>query len=87
MQKKEMIMTRAPALIRAIGEALFGSRWQTDLGDHLGVNRRTVQRWLAGQNEPQPGVWDDLEETLRERAAEQRRLCEAIRQRVKPLGA
>jgi hypothetical protein len=70
-----------PALIRAIGEALFGSRWQTDLGDHLEVNRRTVQRWLAGQDEPRPGVWDDLEGLLSERAAAAMRLCDALRRK------
>lgn len=70
-----------PELIREIGEALFGTRWQTDLGDHLGVNRRTVQRWLAGQDEPRPGVWDDLLLVLSERLAAQQRLREAIRRR------
>jgi hypothetical protein len=49
-----------PDLIRAAGEALFGSRWQTDLGDALGINRRTVQRWRAGQDEPRPAVWGKL---------------------------
>lgn len=70
-----------PELIRAIGEALFGTRWQTDLGDHLEVNRRTVQRWLAAQDEPRPGVWDDLLKVLDERIAAQQRLREAIRAR------
>jgi hypothetical protein len=72
-------MNSTPALIRAIGEALFGSRWQTDLGEHLGVNRRTVRRWLAGQDEPRPGVWAELLKLLSERAAEQLRLCTVVR--------
>jgi hypothetical protein len=75
-------MSTTPELIRAAGEALFGSRWQTDLGDELGINRRTVQRWVSGQNEPMPGVWADLEAMLSERAAEQLRLCEAIRRKL-----
>jgi hypothetical protein len=71
-------------MIRAVGAALFGTRWQTDLGEALEVNRRTVRRWLSGEDEPRPGVWDDLEALLSERAANMLRLCEVIRQRVKP---
>jgi hypothetical protein len=44
-------------LIRAIGAALFGSRYQHDLAEGLGVNRRTVSRWSGGADEPRPGVW------------------------------
>jgi len=47
-------------LIRAIGAALFGSRYQQDLAEALGVNRRTVSRWSSGEDEPRPGVWPDL---------------------------
>jgi hypothetical protein len=68
-------------LIRAIGQALFGTQWQTDLGTELGMNRRTVQRWLAGQDEPRRGVWDDLERILSERIKAQQVLCDAIRKR------
>jgi hypothetical protein len=72
-----------PELIRAIGEALFGTRWQTDLGDHLGVNRRTVQRWLTGQDEPRPGVWADLLKVLDERTRAALKLRRVIRERGK----
>ena len=71
----------SPELIRAIGEALYGSQWQTDLGDALGGNRRTVSRWQSGRYEPQPGVWDDLEALLSERASAAMRLCEALRRK------
>jgi hypothetical protein len=68
-----------PELLRAIGEALFGVRWQKDLSDELGINRRTMQRWLVGHNEPSPGVWAELEAVLSERASAAMRLCDALR--------
>jgi hypothetical protein len=38
-----------PTELTAIGEALYGERWQSDLGRALGYkHRRTVQRWLDG---------------------------------------
>ena len=57
-------------LIRAIGAALFGSRYQQDLAEALGVNRRTVSRWANGEDEPRLGVWPDLLEIMWERRRE-----------------
>jgi hypothetical protein len=57
-------------LIRAIGAALFGSRYRQDLAEALGVNRRTVSRWASGEDEPRPGVWPDLLEIMWERRRE-----------------
>ena len=57
-------------LIRAIGAALFGSRYQQDLAEALGVNRRTVSRWASGEDEPRPGVWPDLLGIMWERRRE-----------------
>lgn len=37
-----------PALLRQVGGALHGERWQTPLARELGVSDRTVRRWLAG---------------------------------------
>jgi hypothetical protein len=54
-------------LIRAIGEACFGPRWQTDLADALQVSSRTVRRWASGADCPREGVWKDLAELARER--------------------
>jgi len=71
-------MGPSAALIRAIGRALYGTHWQTDLGTRLGINRRSVQRWLAGTHEPHPAIWDELEALLTERAAEQQRLRQAL---------
>lgn len=70
----------AGALLREIGEALYGSRWQTELSLDLGVTNRTVRRWVTGETQPSENVWLDLENLLDLRAAEQRRVSHKVRQ-------
>lgn len=38
-----------PDEFRDAGERLFGARWQLALARALGVDGRTVRRWLAGE--------------------------------------
>ena len=54
-------------LLREIGEALYGSRWQTDMAAALEVSDRTVRRWAAGDTIP-TGVWTDLMRLMQQRA-------------------
>lgn len=54
-------------ILREIGEALYGSRWQTDMAEALEVSDRTVRRWAAGDTIP-AGVWIDLIRIMQERA-------------------
>ena len=49
-----------PDLLREAGEALFGTLWQSELARALGVNDRTVRRWLAGGNAIPVDVGIDL---------------------------
>jgi transcriptional regulator with XRE-family HTH domain len=63
-------------LIRAIGEALFGTRWQTDVADALGVSSRTVRRWLTGEDQPRPDVWRELHALLTQRGQQIRELLD-----------
>lgn len=56
----------SPDLLRQIGEALFGDRWQTQLSRALDVSDRTVRRWLAGEP-PKPGVAANLRRLLQDR--------------------
>lgn len=53
-----------PDQLREIGEALYGTGWQSDLAADLGVAERTVRRWLSGAQIIPDGV-----------AAEVRALC------------
>jgi hypothetical protein len=39
-----------PNELAAAGERLYGARWQTPLAAALGVNPRTLRRWVSGQN-------------------------------------
>ena len=55
-------------LLREAGEALFGTRWQSDLARDLGVADRTMRRWLAGAGDMPPGVALDLWRICEERA-------------------
>lgn len=56
-----------PSLLREAGEALYGSRWQSDLARDLRVSDRTVRRWSAAANEIPVGVWPELVHLVRER--------------------
>lgn len=47
-------------LLVKTGEALFGSRWQSDLARELDVSDRTVRRWVANADSLPPGVAMDL---------------------------
>jgi hypothetical protein len=69
-------------LIRAVGEALFGTRWQTDMSDALGVGDRSVRRWAAGETEPAPGVWRELLEAIEARQAQLARVRDAVSRRT-----
>ena len=57
-----------PELLEAIGQALYGPHWISDLARTLGVAERTMRRWQAGQFPIPPGVWPELEALCAERA-------------------
>ncbi len=62
-------------LLREIGEALWGPRWQSEMARALDVSDRTVRRWAAGDTIP-AGVWLDLMRLMQERATSLDDLCE-----------
>lgn len=35
-------------ILKRIGEAVHGPYWQKSLAEDLGVNRRTINRWIQG---------------------------------------
>lgn len=67
-------------LLAVIGELLYGTRWQADMADALGVSRRAIRRWLAEGDIPK-GVWDDLHAMLLERQARLGALIETVEHR------
>ncbi len=51
------------ALLRRVGEALYGQRWQSALAIDLDVSDRTMRRWVAGDPIP-AGVWGELRDLV-----------------------
>lgn len=70
---------KAHALLAQCGEALWGTRWQSDLAEATGVSDRTVRRWVAGERVP-PGVFVDLMRIMQERAQLLDDLTEEVKQ-------
>ena len=56
-----------PTILRAVGEALYGPRWQADLARDLGVADRTMRRWLAGAYPIPPPIAAELRALLNAR--------------------
>lgn len=56
-------------LLRVVGPALYGPRWQSEVARDLSVSVRTVQRWLADDAMP-ADVPDRLRPLVRARLAE-----------------
>lgn len=61
-------------LFTALGTALYGPLWQSELARQLDVSVRTMQRWAGGQFAIPPGIWADLLKLLADREAELARL-------------
>jgi DNA-binding XRE family transcriptional regulator len=50
-----------------VGEALYGPRFQRELAEALGVNERTMRRWVAGDFEPPASIEGELNALVRAR--------------------
>ncbi|HEY1506435.1 MAG TPA: hypothetical protein VGF92_19175 [Stellaceae bacterium] len=50
------------SLLATVGATLYGEgeHWVSRLAEDLGVNERTMRRWLAGESAVPARVWDDL---------------------------
>lgn len=67
------------ALLRRIGEQLYGPRWQTDLSNAIGVNDRSMRRWVSGEDRIPEGVWRDIRLHVESRWIDLRELDYQIR--------
>ena len=48
-------------LLTQAGQALFGSRWQTEMARALDLSdARRIRGWLMGERRIPPGIWRDL---------------------------
>lgn len=54
-------------LLRRVGAALYGSRWQAALAGDLGVNDRTMRRWVSGEWPVPERAWGELRQLVTQR--------------------
>jgi hypothetical protein len=47
-------------LLKIVGESIYGEEWQAPLSRDLGINERSMRRWVSGTEEIPRGVWSDL---------------------------
>jgi hypothetical protein len=69
-------------LLREIGEALYGERWQSEMARKLEVEDRAIRRWLTEQNVIPAGVWASLLEILRWREVSMMEARQRLARRV-----
>ena len=55
-----------PTTLNRVGTALYGQQWQCQLARAIGVNPRTLRRWLS-QEMPIPDLRAELREIVRDR--------------------
>ena len=55
-------------LLQRCGEALYGSRWQSELARDLDISDRTMRRWIA--DAPPDGACNDLRQICDRRLKE-----------------
>lgn len=64
--------------LRTVGEALYGTNWQTQLAAEMKVADRTMRRWAAGDFEPPPGIWQELAAICRKRGEALVKLADSL---------
>lgn len=65
--------------LEMIGVAMFGEQWQSAIAKKLGVNDRTVRRWVAGEIQINQNIFADLERALIQRQADLRLTLRVLR--------
>jgi len=71
-------------LLKRVGEALYGPRWQSEVARDLEVSDRTVRRWVDGSYDVPDGVYLDLIRLCQERSAELDELVEMLPRAATP---
>lgn len=56
-----------PATLNRVGTALYGPFWQSQLARDLGVNDRTLRRWVAGDMQIPERVREELSDIINNR--------------------
>jgi len=67
-----------PETLREAGEALYGALWQSALARDLGINERTMRRWVAGDNAIPESIRSEILGMVRQRAATLNRIAMSL---------
>jgi hypothetical protein len=67
-----------PSTLNRIGSALYGAFWQSRLADDVGVNSRTMRRWLSGEWPMPDTLKDELRQIILRRRQELLEALEAL---------
>jgi len=62
----------------AVGEALYGPSWQSQLARDLGVAVRTMQRWAAGEFDIPEGIPGEIAKLCAKRGADLQKWAEKL---------
>lgn len=68
----------AMATIAALGELLYGERWQSDVAADLGIAPRQMRRWVSGEAKPKETHAEWMRVGARKRAQDIMRLVDRI---------
>ncbi len=72
-------MSDKAELFAAVGKALYGTQWRSEMARNRNVRSTTVDEWAAGKGEPIPtGVWAELRAELQAQRSHIADLLEAI---------
>ena len=71
-------------LLKRVGKALYGPRWQSEVARNLEVSDRTIRRWVDGSYDVPDGVYLELLGLCQERAAELDELIEVLPRSAAP---
>lgn len=83
MSASAMPMTRSQ-LLRDVGEALYGLRWQSELARDLGMSARHMRRLASGAAELTLGMRTDLLRIAEERAQAIDAAIDSLRRAIAP---
>lgn len=70
-----------PELLTEAGEALYGTRWHTEIARLVGRPQQNVSQWAAGARTIPADVWPIIEKELRTRAKIAKAVAEKIKKR------
>lgn len=76
----------SPETLARVGEALYGSQWQSALARDLDMSERSVRYMLSGERPVHAGIVIDLLQIVEDREIDLHDLAKELRKAVKAAG-